>query len=257
MTDVNKKDTRIPTALRAGILGGFAATYLQVVDEIAEYNKQVLAEKNSEWNAAKVLTKSEEFARPTDGSEANKDILEAREAWEELVTQVNLARRELIEKTSAVLGISLGAIADRDAAAEERLKEDRKKAVAIASNLETMSKMMAGDDSDVIKTFLENNSLPQVGRDGSKTFGSDTPTTTKWRVTVEVKKGDTVLGTFDGFTKAGLAMTKPEFGYARGEALTSEQMREVWESKNKDKDNITEPVVEFTHNDLHFTITKK
>jgi hypothetical protein len=251
---------RIPKVLSDNaILADFCKQYMGVVDEIAAYNKEVLAEKSSEWNAGKVLEKAREFARPTDKSKADDSVKSALDAFENLVNELAKARKNVLDVTSKKLGITLSATSDRNPEIEGPLKDKRKFASEIGSQLFQMSKFISdGATGDAVTSFLADNPLPAIGREQARSFGSDGTTTPKYRVTVKVvnKDGEEILNE-DGFTKTALALTKPVFGYERGQALKADKLREVWEKAGNSGDATTQPVVEFTDNDLHFTITKK
>lgn len=250
---------RIPESLRDNsILRDFFARYLGVVDEIADYNKVVLAEKNSEWTAAKVLEKSVELASPTDANvKANDKVKKARETFERLSSELSKARKEVINVTAEALGITLSNVADRDAAVEAPLKEKRKLAAEIGSQLSMIASMTNDKTAaSAVEKFLNDVPLPAIGRDQARSFGNESGTSTpKYRVTVKVTDmDDNVKLEADGFTKTALGLTK---FYPRGEALKADKLREVWEAAGNSGDKTVKNVVEFTDNDLKFTITKK
>jgi hypothetical protein len=251
------KETRIPTALaKNSILADFCRQYLNVVDEIAEYNKEVLAERDSEWNASKVLEKARSLGRPEDGSDGNADIKTALENYESAVTALALARRSVLDVTSGVLGINLSAVSERNPETEGPLKDKRKLANEIGTQLSMIAKMTTDERaSSSVNEFLEANPLPAVGRDQARTFGGDEKATPKYRVNVVVtnKDGQTVVSEA-GFTKAALALTKH---YERGQAPKSDALRSAWEKAGNTSDNTVVNPVEFDDNELHFTISKK
>jgi hypothetical protein len=254
----NGKDKRIPTALsRNSILADFCAQYLTVFDEISNYNREVLAEKDSEWNASKVLEKAREFARPTEkGVEPKQDIKKAIEDYERLVDALALARRSVLDITSKELGITLSATADRNPETEAPLKEHRKLAIEIGTQLSMIAKMTTDETaSNAVTEFLSQNPLPAIGRDQARSFGDNEKATPKYRVHVTVSDKDgNVKVDEDGFTKTALALTK---FYERGKAPKSDNLREVWEKAgNTPEKTVTNPV-EFTDNELSFVITKK
>lgn len=260
MTDVKEtpaKETRIPSALaRNSILADFCRQYLNVVDEIAEYNKEVLAERDSEWNASKVLEKARSFARPENGTEPNAEVKTALETYESAVNALALARRSVIDVTSGVLGISLSAVSERNPETEGPLKDKRKLANEIGTQLGMIAKMTTDEKAaGSVNEFLEANPLPAVGRDQVRTFGSDEKSTPKYRVNVVVtnKDGETLVSEA-GFTKAALALTKH---YERGKAPKSDALRTAWETAGNTPDNTVVNPVEFDDNELHFTISKK
>lgn len=251
------KETRIPSALaRNSILADFCRQYLTVVDEIAEYNSEVLAERSSEWNASKVMERARALGRPEDGSEGNADIKAALETYESAVTALALARRNALNVTSSILGITLSAVSERNPETEGPLKDKRKLANEIGTQLSMIAKMTTDEKaSSSVNDFLEANPLPAVGRDQARTFGGDEKATPKYRVNVVVtnKDGETVVNEA-GFTKAALALTKH---YARGEAPKSDALRSVWEKAGNTTENTVVNPVEFDDNELHFTISKK
>jgi hypothetical protein len=259
-TPEEKAVNRIPEALsNQSILADFAKRYLDVFDEIAAYNKDVLAEKTSDWNAAKVLDKARELARPTDKNvKPNEDIKKAVENWENLINEMNRARKTLLDMTSKELGITLSSTSERDPALEAPLRDKRKFAIEIGTQLSMIAKMTTDEAvSEAATEFLAKNALPAIGRDQVRKFGDDGKSTPKYRVHIQITKdGDTVLDE-DGFTKTALALTKSTFGYERGKSLKSEDLRKAWEAVgNTPEKTVTNPV-EFDDNGLHFVITKK
>lgn len=260
-TEVAEVKERIPAALAANpILAEFCNQFLSVFDEITAYNKQVLAEKDSEWNIPKVLEKARELGRPTDKNvKANENIAKALTAWEDLVNAVNVAKRNVLDATSKELGITLSTTAERNSETEAPMKERRRFAIEIGTQLGTIAKMTTNEAaSDAVTTFLAENPLPAIGRDQARTFGADEKSTPKYRVNVVVtnKDGEKVVDEA-GFTKAALALTKPAVGYERGKAPKSDTLREAWEKAgNSAETTVTNPV-EFDDNNLHFVISKK
>ncbi len=239
------------------ILKDFCQKYLDILDEITEYNKQVLAEKTAEWNSSKVLEKAKEFAHPEDANvPANKEIQTLVDEWEKAITVLAQKRKAVIERTAKELGITLTSTAERDPEKEAGLKEQRKLAHTIGSQLSSFAEMI--NDASATKTiqeFLGSNPLPAVGRDQSHNFSSDGgKATPKYRVKVTVSRDNEELISEDGFTKAALALPKY---YERGKALKADKLREAWEAAgNTPEKTVTDPV-EFNDNGLHFTITKK
>jgi hypothetical protein len=249
---------RVPEVLSSNsILADFCKRYLDVLDEIADYNKAVLAERDSEWTAAKVMEKAREFGRPTDANVKPKDnVKSALDKFENLVTELAKARKALLDVTSSELGITLSATAERNPELEAPLKEKRKFAVEIGSQLSMIAKMTTDENaSTAVEEFLGKNPLPAIGRDQARTFGTDGKSTPKYRVTVKVyDKDGTEKLSEDGFTKTALALTKL---YERGKAPKSDALREVWEKAGNTSDKTVQSPVEFTDNDLRFVITKK
>lgn len=253
-------EKRIPAVLaKETILADFCRRYLAVYDEISEYNAEVLAEKDAEWTAGKVLAKAREFASPEDGTSADEEIKSVYDAWEKLVTEVSHARKAVLDAASKKLGITLSATADRNAETEAPLKEKRKFAHTVGTQLSKIAEMTANEAaSKSVTEFLSNYPLPAVGRDQVSTFGSDGSTTPKYRVTVTVSKDGNTLLEGEGFTKTALALTKPVFGYERGKALDAEKLRAAWEAAgNSQKEPYKVSPVKFKDNDLDFEIAKK
>jgi hypothetical protein len=251
---------RVPEVLSANpILADFCKRYLDVLDEIQEYNKEVLAEKDSEWNAAKVLGKAKEFASPDDASKVKPEIKKVYDAYEKLLTEVANARKAVLDATSKELGVNLSAVADRDPATEAPLKEKRKFAVEIGSQLATIAKMTTDEAAtSAVNSFLNDNPLPAVGRDQTRSFTSDgSGSTPKFRVNVTVSKDGEVILSESGFTKAALALTKPAFGYERGKSLKADDLRNAWIKAGNTAEKTVQDKVEFNDNNLHFVITKK
>lgn len=257
---VTEEKNRVPGILNENpILADFCKQYLVAFDEISAYNKEVLAEKDSEWNSHKVLEKAREFARPTNKDDKPDDeIKSALEKWESLVDEVNKARRAVVELGAKKLGITLSATTERNADAEAPLKEKRKVAIEIGKNLSMIAGMTNNKSAaDAVTEFFANYPMPAIGRDQARSFGENAKATTpKYRVKVEIYKNDELLLSEDGFTKTALALTNPKFGYDRGQALKSDKLREVWEKAGNSATTTVSPV-EFMDNDLKFVITKK
>lgn len=247
---------RIPEALSEhAILADFCRQYLAVVDEIAGYNKEVLAESDSDWTSGKVLAKAREFAHPDDATKIDADIKGVYTEWERLLTETAKAKKAVLDTTSKKLGITLNISNERNPELEAPMKERRKLANEIGTQLEMIAKMTTNENaSAAVKEFLEKNPLPAVGRDQARTFGNDEKATPKYRVQVVVTKdGETVLNEA-GFTKAALGLTK---FYKRGEAIKSDTLRAAWEKAgNSVEKTVTNPV-EFEDNGLQFSISKK
>jgi len=252
-------DERIPVVLSENsILADFCKRYLGTVDEILEYNKAVLAEKDSEWNALKVLDRARKFASPENAEEVKPEIKKAVDAWESLQAEALKARKAVLDLTSRELGITLSATADRNPELEAPLKDKRKIANEIGSQLGVIAKLTSDEKaSDAVNSFLTENPLPAVGREQARTFGTDENSTPKYRVKVEVFKDGNNILTADGFTKATLALTKPVFGYERGKAPKSDDLRKAWESAGNSSKETKQEVVEFDDNGLHYVLTKK
>lgn len=247
---------RIPDALNVPVLSDFCERYLSVLDEITAYNKSVVAEKDSQWTAAKVLEKARALGRPEKDEDADKEILTLIEDYEKIVKAVADARTALVNKTAEKLGIQMSAVADRNPELEGPLKEKRKVAVEIGQQLATIAKLTTNNQaSEAVTAFLDANQLPAVGRDQMRSFSADgSKSTPKYRVTITVQKnGETVL-TEDGFTKTALALTKL---HERGKAPKPEDFRKAWEAAGNTPENTVQPTVEFENLGFHYTITKK
>jgi len=247
---------RIPDVLsQNSILENICKRYLEVYDEISEYNKAVLAERDSEWNASKVMDKAREFARPTDAKDVKENVKAAFDAFERLAGELAKARKNVLDVTSKELGISLSAVADRDPAIEAPLKDKRKFAVEIGTQLSMLAKMTTDEAATAAVTeFLASVPLPAIGRDQTRTFGTDGKSTPKYRVTVTVSRDGNEVVKEDGFTKASLALAKH---YDRGQAPKSDTLREAWEKAGNNSEKTVVDPVEFDDNGLHFLIKKK
>lgn len=256
--DSEKTENRIPEILNVPILSGFCNQYLTVLDEVAEYNKLVTAADNAEWTPGKILAKSREFARPADNDVTpDTEILAALENWEKLVSEVAAARTALLNTTAEKLGIQLSAVVERNTETESELKEKRKVAVEIGTQLSMFAKMINDEEaSKAVLSFLAANPLPSVGRNQSRSFTDAGASTPKYRVTVEVSKDDKVLFTADGFTKASLALPKLNV-YPRGESPKREDFQKVWEAAGNSPEKTVKDTVEFEDHGLHFKIVKK
>lgn len=233
--------------------------YLSVYDEIASYNKTVIAEKSdSEWTTGKLLAEARKLASPDEG-EPNKEIKDVYDIFERISTELAKARKAVVDATAKFKGISLSSVAaERDPAKEEELKEKRVPAIDIGKNMAMMAGLLNDEAaSTAIKDFLNKYQLPAVGRDQTRNFAQSGGSTPKYRVRVEVIKDGNVLLTEDGFAKTGLALTQPVFGYERGKALKADKLREAWEAKGNTGEKTVEPVVEFEDNGLTFRITDK
>lgn len=259
-TEKPKADSRIPSLLvKNPLIADICRQYLAIVDEIAAYNEEVLAEKTADWTIPKVMEKAKELGNPTDANvPANEDIKAALEMWQALVEQAQHARRNVLEVTSKVLGITLSATTERNAETEKPLKEARSKATEIGKQLSLFAGAITDESaSNTVSDFLAKNPLPAVGRDQVTKFGENQTATPKYRVTVEVSNVDgVVLVSESGFTKAALALTKH---YPRGEAPKSDALREMWEKAGNTADNTVQSPVVFNdeNSGLTFTITKK
>lgn len=252
------KDERIPAALtKNSIMVDFFRQYLSVLDEISEYNSAVLAEKTADWTPGKVLEKAREIARPTEkGVEPDPDVLAALTSFENAVNALALAKRNALEVTAKTLGITLTVTATRDPELEGPLKSRRVIAAEIGKNLNTMAAMITDEKvREAVLNFLDQNPLPQVGRDQARNFGADEKPTPKYRVTVQVvDKDENVLVNEPGFTKGSLAVAK---FYPRGEGIKSDKLREAWEAAGNTPEKTVVNPVEFDDNNLHFVLTKK
>jgi len=255
--NVEAPASRIPAVLMENpILAEFCNKYLQTVDEILSYNKDVLAEKSAEWNAHKVMEKAREFARPTDKSDPDSAILDAIKKYEAAQDAYNLARRAVLDVTSKKIGITLSATADRNPEIEAPLKEKRKTAHVIGTQLKMMADMTTNTQaSEAVESFLNEFKLPMIGRDQEHSFSDSGKSTPKYRVTVVVtdKDGKEILSE-DGFSKTAMSLTK---FYERGKAPKADVFREVWEKAGNSPEETKTNPVEFDDNDLHFVITKK
>ena len=251
------KDARITQPLyRNSILVDFCRQYLSVVDEIAAYNKEVLADSDSEWTSGKVLAKAREFAIPDDAEKADPEVKAVYSEWERLSTETSKARTAVIEMTSKKLGITLSATGVRNPELEVPMKERRKYATEIGNQLKTMAKFLTDAKvSEPVAAFLTDNPLPAVGRDQVSTFGTDEKSTPKYRVQVVVTDKEGAVKVDEaGFTKASQALAK---FYPRGEAPKSDKLRSVWEAAGNTVENTVTNPVEFDDNELHFNISKR
>jgi hypothetical protein len=259
VTETTGVDKRIPESLaNNSLLGNFFLRYLDGYDDISKYNEQVLAEKNSGWNTTKVLAKAKEFASPEDPAQVNEDVKKAYDEFERLVTEMQNARKSVIDATAKVLGISLSDVAQRDPAVEASLKEKRKLAVEIGTQLSTIAKMTTDEDAaKAVEEFFNAYPLPAIGREQTRSFTDDGKNTPKYRVEITVTKDGTQILKESGFTKTALKLSQPVFGYARGKSLKSEDLRKAWESAGNSPEETKQETVEFEDNGLFYTITKK
>lgn len=251
------KDTRISSVLsRNPLLADFCRQYMEIFDTVSAYNKEVLAEKTSEWNTSKVLEKARQFASPENAEETKPEIKEAWNSWESAVQAMNLAKRNVLELTAKELGITLSSSGERDPEVEGPLKEKRKLAFEIGMQLKSMLGIIQDDKlKGAISDFLENNPLPAVGRDQARSFGNEGPATPKFRVHVSVFDADgNEKVSADGFSKAALEL--PKF-YPKGEAIKADKLRAAWMAAGNTTENTVTNPVEFSDNDLRFVITKK
>jgi hypothetical protein len=256
-TTPEKNDKRIPATLsRNSILADFCRQYLSVFDEISSYNSEVLAEKDSEWTAGKVMEKARDFASPENPADVKENIKAVWEEFERAAAEHAKARKAVLEATSKELGITLSATTERNPEIEGPMKERRKLAIEIGTQLGTIAKMTTDEKASAAVTeFLAGNPLPAIGRDQTRTFGSDEKSTPKYRVHVTVSDKDgNVKVSEAGFTKAALALTKL---YERGKAPKSDTLRDAWEKAGNSADKTVTNPVEFDDNELHYVITKK
>jgi hypothetical protein len=264
---VTEEAPKIPASLEENkLLVEFCKMYLAVVAEITAYNKEVLQERTDGWTNPKILAKARELASPEDASVPKNEEIEALVTkFDDYQTALNFARKEVIEATAKVLGITVTATRERDTAVEEPLKEKRNNATQIATQLSNIASMTHDPSTKgAVTEFLDSNPLPMVGRDQVRNFTQDNASTPRYRVTINVLKDDVVIGTAQGFTKAGLMLTKPEFGYDRAKALSGDDLRKAWEGAGNSAANpYAVPTVEFVDTredggnpDLKFVITK-
>jgi hypothetical protein len=261
VTEVSENDKLIAQLSSNPILADFTKKYLDVHGEISQYNAEVLAAKDSEWNPGKVMTKATEFAKPepNSGVKADEEILSLMQSYEKLLIEVARAKKSVVDATAKKLGITLSATAERDPVKEEALKEKRSVGVVLGKRLNDIAEMFSDKEmSDAIAKFLTNNPLPAVGRQSSMSFaGNEGKATPKYRVKVEVYKGDEKLDEFDGFSKTALSLSNSKFGYERGKALKADKFREAWEAPGNNSEKTVQSTVEFTDNGLRFVLTKK
>lgn len=243
------------------ILADFTKKYLDIYNKISEYNAEVLAAKDSEWNVVKVMAKATEFAKPAPGSgiKPNDDIASLMKTYEQLLIDVARAKKAVVDATAKELGITLSATSDRDPVREETLKEERSVGVVLGKRLNDISEMFSDKEmSAAIAEFLVKNPLPAVGRQSSHSFsGADAKASPKYRVKVEVFKGDEKLEEFDSFSKAGVSLSNPKFGYERGKSLKADAFREAWEAAGNNSEKTVQSVVKFEDNGLTYVLTKK
>lgn len=252
-------DERIPESLRTNLIfGDFCKRYMESFDEISAYNKEVLAAKDSEWNATKVLAEARKFASPEKAEDLDPTIKSAVDEWEKAVAAALELRKKVLNVTSEKLGINLSAVADRDQEKEDALKEKRKLAIEIGKRLADIAGLTNDENAGKeITDFLSAYGMPAVGRDQVRTVTTDGASTPKYRVTVRVVNADGVeLLNEKGFSKTAQGLTKPAFGYERGKAPTAEHLREVWENAGNTPDETKQATVQFEDNKLTFTISK-
>ncbi len=252
-------DERIPQSLRENLIfGDFCKRYMDAFDEITEYNKEVLAAKDSEWSATKVLAKAREFASPEKADDLDPAIKSAVDEWEKAVAAALELRKKVLDATSKKLGINLSAVADRDQEKEESLKGKRKLAIEIGKRLADIAGLTNDENAGKeITGFLTSYGMPAVGRDQVSTVTSDGTSTPKYRVTVRVMDNDgNELLNEKGFTKTALNLTKPVFGYSRGQSPKADDLRKAWEAAGNTAEETKQATVEFEDNNLKFVITK-
>lgn len=250
---------RVPELLSSSpIFNNFCEQYLNASDEIAKYNKAVLAEKDAEWTPSKVVLKAREITSPEDASvPVNEEIKKAIDILDELIAQQAAARQNVIKLAAAELGITLATTVERNSETEAPLKEKRKLAHAIGKQLSDLGDMSGMPEfKSAINEFLAKNPLPQVGRDQVSNFNeSSTGGTPRYRVTVTVKDSDgKVLVSEDGFTKTALKLPKY---YDRGESPKADKLRAAWESAGNAPGKTVQSEVEFTDNGMTYTISAK
>ncbi len=252
-------DMRIPESLRSNLIfADFCKRYMEAYDEISAYNKEVLAARDSEWNATKVIAEAKKFASPEKPEDADAEIKKAVDEWEAALAKALELRKNVLDATSKKLGINLSAVADRDHEKEDGLKEKRKLAIEIGKRLADIAGLTNDENAGKeITSFLTDFGMPAVGRDQATTLTSNGGSTPKYRVTVRVfNKDGAELMNEKGFTKTALGLTKPVFGYERGKAPKSEDLRGIWENAGNTAEETKQATVEFEDNNLKFVITK-
>jgi hypothetical protein len=261
ITETEEVKSRIPSSLDDNpILVDFCNRYLEVADEIAKYNEEVLKKSDNEWTRPKLLEEAKKLGRPDDMKNSNPTILEALKQYENAVEQLSIVRDSLYGTVANELGITLSATTgERDPEKEAPLKEKRKLAVSLGSTLNMMAEMSSDKDTThAVTEFLVTNPLPIVGREQSRSFsGEDNKPTPRYRVKVTVSKDGNVLGEYDGFTKTALALSAPTFNYPRGESPKADKFRQAWEAAGNTTCNTVKSTVEFEDNGLHYILTQK
>jgi hypothetical protein len=246
-------DERIPEVLRSEmIISAMLTNYLRYTDEIAQYNADVLKRTDGEWTPNKLLAKAKEWARPIQG-DPDSDALAVVQALEKAQSTLNAARQQVVKFTADKMGVSLSNVTERDSEREVPLKQNRIKAVEISKQMDAFRQNVEDTDAgSALGQFLKDFPVPQVGREG-KFDPTDTATgAPKYRVRVEVFRGDERLLSENGFTKTALALPKY---HARGQAPKSDKLREVWEAAGNTSDNVVQPVVQWENAGLRYVIT--
>lgn len=269
MTDVventevveDQEVSRIPEALESSpIFAELCKKYLAIVDEISAYNDSVLKASDSEWTLPKVMAKAKELSYPEDPNiKPNAELLKLYKLYEKAVDTFNRTRKAVQEATAEELGITLSATSERDPEKETSLKEERKTALSIGTNLNTIAGMLNDDTSkSAIIEFLASNEVPAVGRNQSHSLTAEGSKTPKYRVTVSVFRNDEEVLSGEGFTKTALAL--PKF-YERGKnPVSADTLRTVWEKAGNTPDDPykVSPVEFFEETGgLKFVISKK
>ncbi len=258
-TEVAKGDERIPEMLRSNVIfGDFCKRYMESFDEITSYNKEVIAEKDSEWNASKVIAEAKKFATAEKPEDGDANVKAAVEEWEKALSAALELRKKVLNVTSEKLGINLSAVSDRDTEKEGALKEKRKLAIEIGKRLADIATLTSDENAGKeINSFLDEYAMPAVGRDQTTSVTSNGGSTPKYRVTVRVLNSDGAeILNERGFTKAAINLTKPVFGYGRGDAPKAEDLRKAWEAVGNTAENTKQSIVEFEDNNLKFIIEK-
>lgn len=210
--------------------------YLNWVDEINAYNASILeAERQASenvWTQSKLMKEIKSQARPDDknatpDNEAEKLLSQYENALEAVTSAKQAASKYMADK----LGVEM--IAEKvkpDENEVARIKEEvRKPLVSLANSFNNVAGFSTDPNiKDKINTFLSDNPIPMVGREGSLDVTKDSAGTPKFRVDVIAERdGKTLISGEDGrgFTKASLSAKK---FHNRGEAPTSEMFRDVY-----------------------------
>lgn len=251
---------RIPDVLAGNtIFNEFCGRYLAVFDEITQYNKEIAAEKDSEWTTTKVLSKARELGNNDDANKIDKDVQAALAEFDKAADVLAKMKRAVIETTAKKLGINLSSVAERDKSKEAPLKEKRSFGINIGTKMSEIAQMTNDKDaSEAIQGFFKKFPMPAIGRDSARTFGEGGKATPKYRVLVSVKNsdGEVLMDEEKGFTKAAAKLQQPVFGYDKENRPKADKLREAWEKAgNSPEKTVTNPVV-FEDNNLTFEIRK-
>ena len=231
---------------------------LQARKRISQYNEKVLTKTDDDaWTPTKLVREAKKMARPEDASkEIDKNADNLLRTMEAAQDAVNKARMQLAEFAAKKLNVSMSADkAQRDDTVEDELKELRSKAVSVLKMLQSQLEFVTDPATkDMISSFLAENDIPQVGREGTLRVTDEAVGTPKYRVDVTASKGDEILFNEKGFTKAALAAKKL---HAKGASPDPDHFRKAWEDAGNKAGETKQSTVTVEYDGVRYTLVAR